>query len=68
MVIVLLAAAALYAKFALGGVGAALHAAGAPANVITALDGQLSKLGQWAIRSGRVAAAKAEAVLTAKSA
>jgi len=67
VLVVLFAAAALYAKLALGGVGAALHAAGAPAAVITALDSQLSKLGQLAIRTGRVAAAKAEAALAAKS-
>lgn len=60
VLLVLAAAAAIYARLALGGVGAALHAAGAPANVITAIDGELSKLGQWAIRTGRKAAAKLE--------
>ena len=58
VLIVLLGAAAIYARLALGGVGAALHAAGAPANVISALDGELSKLGQWLVRTGREAAAK----------
>lgn len=64
--LVIVGAFALYAKFALGGVGAALHAAGAPATVISALDGQLSQFGQWMIRSGRVAAAKTGAALAAK--
>lgn len=67
VLLILLAAAAIYARLALGGVGAALHAAGAPAQVVTAIDGELSKLGQWLIRSGREAAAKAEAVLASKS-
>lgn len=62
--LVIVGAFALYAKFALGGVGAALHAAGAPAKVISAMDGQVSQLGQWLIRSGRVAAAKTEAKLS----
>lgn len=62
VLLVLVGAAAIYARLALGGVGAALHAAGAPAQVITALDGELSKLGQWAIRTGRRAAAKLEAI------
>lgn len=62
--LVIVGAFAVYAKFALGGVGAALHAAGAPAKVISAMDGQLSQLGQWLIRSGRVAAAKTEAKLS----
>ena len=58
VLIILLGAAAIYARLALGGVGAALHAAGAPAQVINALDGELSKLGQWLVRTGREAAAK----------
>lgn len=66
-VLVFVGAFALYAKLALGGVGAALHAAGAPSQVVSALDGQLSQLGQWLIRSGRVAAAQAEAKLAALS-
>jgi len=61
VLLVLLAAAAIYARLALGGVGAALHAAGAPAQVVTAIDGELSKLGQWLIRTGRKAAAKLQA-------
>jgi hypothetical protein len=52
---------ALYAKFALGGVGAALHAAGAPAKLVSELDANLSTFGQWLVRSGRVAAAKVAA-------
>lgn len=62
VLLLLLGAAAIYARLALGGVGAALHAAGAPAQVIAALDGELSKLGQWAIRTGRRAAARLDAV------
>lgn len=61
--LVLVSGFALYAKLALGGVGAALHAAGAPASVIQALDSRLSTFGQYLIRTGRHAAAKAEAVL-----
>jgi hypothetical protein len=61
-VAVLLLGFAIYARIALGGVGAALHAAGAPAAVISAIDGNLSAFGQWLIRTGREAAAKAEAV------
>lgn len=53
---------ALYARLALGGVGAALHAAGAPVAVVQAIDGELSKFGQWMIRTGRLAAAKVAAV------
>lgn len=58
---------AIYAKFALGGVGAALHAAGAPAQFVQALDANLSSFGQWMVRTGRHAAAKAEAVLAARA-
>ncbi|HLP02126.1 MAG TPA: hypothetical protein VK163_08875 [Opitutaceae bacterium] len=65
VLLVLAAAAAIYARLALGGVGAALHEAGAPAHVIAALDGQLSKLGQWLVRTGRKAAARAAARLNA---
>lgn len=50
-----------YARMALGGVGAALHAAGAPAEVISAIDAEISKFGQWMIRTGRTAAAKLQA-------
>lgn len=54
----------IYARLALGGVGAALHAAGAPAQVVSAIDSNLSTFGQWLIRTGRTAAAKAEAALS----
>jgi hypothetical protein len=62
-VVVILAGLTIYAKLALGGVGAALHAAGAPVSVVQALDANLSTFGQWLVRSGRIAAAKADAVL-----
>lgn len=65
--VLLVGAFALYARCALGGVGAALHAAGAPTSVIAALDGELSKFGQWMIRTGRLAAAKVQAVAAAQS-
>ena len=55
-----------YARLQLGGVGAALHAAGAPADFIAKLDGVTSGLGQWFINTGRQAAAKAEAAARAK--
>jgi len=64
---VIVSAFALYAKLALGGVGAALHTAGAPAAVVQALDSNLSTFGQWLVKSGRIAAAKAEASLKAKA-
>jgi len=60
--LVLVSGFALYAKLALGGVGAALHAAGAPAGVIQALDSRLSTFGQYLVRVGRQAEAKSEAV------
>lgn len=54
---IVLGGLALYAKMALGGVGSALHATGAPLNVVQAIDGELSKFGQWMVKTGRRAAA-----------
>lgn len=65
-VVVIVLGFAIYARLALGGVGAALHAAGAPAAVIQQLDANLSTFGQWLVRTGRVAAAKTEAALKAR--
>jgi hypothetical protein len=65
-VVVLLALFALYVRLQLGGVGAALHAAGVPAAVMGEIDKSTSAVGQWMMRTGRMAAAKAEAVLKAK--
>lgn len=54
---------ALYSRIALGGVGAALHSVGAAAApVVSAIDGELAKFGQWMIRTGRQSAAAKAAV------
>jgi hypothetical protein len=65
-VAVLVLGFAVYARLALGGVGAALHAAGAPAAVIRELDANLSTFGQWLVRTGRESAAKTEAAMKAR--
>lgn len=65
-VTILLLGFSIYARLALGGVGAALHAAGAPVGVIRELDANLSTFGQWLVRTGRQAAAKTEAALKAR--
>jgi hypothetical protein len=62
-VAILVSLGALYLKVTLGGVGAALHAAGAPSAVMEKINAETSALGQWLIKGGRIAAAKAEAVL-----
>lgn len=63
VVIVILMLALLYAKVALGGVGRALHAVDDStfAKVAGEINTELGAVGQWAIRTGRLAAAKIEA-------
>jgi hypothetical protein len=64
---VLVSLFALYAKLQLGGVGAALHAVGAPADLMGEIQKTTSAVGQWMMRTGRVAAAKAAAATAAKA-
>jgi hypothetical protein len=61
----LLLIGAAYIRLQLGGVGAALHAAGAPTALMSEIEKQTSAVGQWLIKTGRLAAAKAEAHLEA---
>lgn len=64
--LIVVGALGAYARLQLGGVGAALGAAGMPAAVVSQIERKTSALGQWFMRTGRVAAAKTQAVLAAK--
>lgn len=66
VLVVVVSVLGFIARLQLGGVGAALHAAGTPAAVMAKINENTSALGQWFMRTGRLAAAKAEAVLKAK--
>jgi hypothetical protein len=69
--------ALIYARFCLGSVGVVLHGAQsyvpkeAYEKMVTTLDGEIAKVGQWAIRTGKQAkekaVAKAKAVLATHS-
>lgn len=63
--VVVVAGLGFYVRLQLGGVGAALHAVGMPAHVATAINENTSALGQWFMRTGRLAAAKAAAATQA---
>ena len=59
--VAILAGLGFYVRLQLGGVGEALHALGMPSHFATAINERTSALGQWFMRTGREAAAKAAA-------